>query len=221
MESLDSEIGNLPDDYITAGPPSLVWPLETSGIFSVRSLRHALTRERFHGYNFFPHDTIWVKSAPTKVQCFLWRVFHKKVASLDNLQRRGYHMANRCPMCQKTIETVDHLFLRCAFSRTIWDIICSKLLIHGPMLSDTSEFIAAWKGMNCKSPFQAVMEVLMHATIWFLWLERNERIFNDKISSSAILTTRILVNVGRWVEASGLLPKSKVLMWNQIVFDPG
>ncbi|CAN1315917.1 hypothetical protein LINPERPRIM_LOCUS29879, partial [Linum perenne] len=78
---------SLPSDIITAGPASVIWPLEKSGSFSVRSLRRLLSKERFVGFQDFPREVIWSKAVPTKVQGFCWMVWHEKIASIDNLQK--------------------------------------------------------------------------------------------------------------------------------------
>ena len=131
------------------GPSSIVWPLELAGVFSVRSYRAALSGQRFPGSNHFPHDTVWSNIVPSKIQNFIWMVFHGKIATIDNLQRRGFHMVGRCVMCNRHYELVDHLFLGCDFSGTIWNRLSSALSLIGPFHDDVVSFLLAWKGMNC------------------------------------------------------------------------
>ncbi|CAN1782834.1 Putative ribonuclease H protein At1g65750 [Linum perenne] len=56
--------------HITVGPASVVWPLECSGLFSVRSLRNSLLAERSSVFLEFPTNVIWSKAVPTKIQSF-------------------------------------------------------------------------------------------------------------------------------------------------------
>ncbi|XP_074282999.1 uncharacterized protein LOC141607544 [Silene latifolia] len=43
-----------------------------------------------------------------------------KLATVDNLQLRGFQLANRCCLCKQDVETHQHLFFRCSFSQTVW-----------------------------------------------------------------------------------------------------
>ncbi|XP_074301638.1 uncharacterized protein LOC141633040 [Silene latifolia] len=43
-----------------------------------------------------------------------------KLATVDNLQLRGFHFVNRCSLCKQVLETHQHLFFRCSFSQAVW-----------------------------------------------------------------------------------------------------
>ncbi|CAN1257445.1 Transposon TX1 uncharacterized 149 kDa protein [Linum perenne] len=171
---LMARLGQIPEGLITAGPASPIWPLETSGCFSVRSLRRSLTLDKFPGDPSFPMHSIWLAGVPSKVQAFCWMVFHSKIASLDNLQKRGFHLANRCVLCCKDEESVNHLFLRCEFAMSIWNRISSALSIFGPRANCVSNAFLEWKGMNCFPSFQGGSGFVLHAFLWFIWLERKK-----------------------------------------------
>ncbi|CAN0893202.1 Putative ribonuclease H protein At1g65750 [Linum grandiflorum] len=220
-EHLCHSLEELPVNFLTAGPASIIWPLETSSVFSVKSMRSVLTYEKFPGLLEFPADMVWNKSVPTKVQSFCWMVFHGKIASVDNLQRRGMQMANRCVLCCRCIETVDHIMLHCAFSTKVWNLIGSALSIHGPGQAEVCDFIRSWKGMNCSPPFNDAIIALMQATFWCLWLERNSRIFKDKVSLSRQVFARIVTSVGNWSRAAFVFSAEKQLFWNRFAFDNG
>ncbi|CAN0906120.1 hypothetical protein LINGRAHAP2_LOCUS24053 [Linum grandiflorum] len=125
-------LNSLPENHITVGPASVVWPLKTSGRFTVKSLRSAISAQRFLGFDFFPFEVIWVHLVPTKIQCFAWMVLHKKIATTDNLQMRGFHLVRRCALCSINGELVDHLFIQCKYSAKIWSRFSLVLSLHGP-----------------------------------------------------------------------------------------
>ncbi|CAN0913540.1 hypothetical protein LINGRAHAP2_LOCUS27995 [Linum grandiflorum] len=208
-------------DFLTAGPASLIWPLEASSVFSVKSIRAALIEEKFFGEPAFPAKTVWANCVPTKVQGFVWLVYNKRIDSMDNLQRRGLQIANRCVLCDRHIEIVDHMFLRCDFSTKVWAMICSKLLIHNPFQKGSNDFIRDWKGMNCVASFSSVMKALMHAAFWSIWLERNDLIFNERENSLRQIFCKIMVSVGNWLRAFQLFSANKLLLWNRLVLDLG
>ena len=52
---------------------------------------------------------VWVPSAPTKAAFYAWETAWGKVLTLDKLQRRGWHLPNRCYLCGCAEETIHHL----------------------------------------------------------------------------------------------------------------
>ncbi|CAN1178585.1 Putative ribonuclease H protein At1g65750 [Linum perenne] len=71
-QMLLAQLNALPREVCSEGPPSIVWSLESSGIFSVKSLARELIRRKFVGLANFPSETVWIKFAPPRVACFMW-----------------------------------------------------------------------------------------------------------------------------------------------------
>ncbi|CAN0918805.1 hypothetical protein LINGRAHAP2_LOCUS31093 [Linum grandiflorum] len=136
-------LNSLPKVHITAGPASVVWALKTSGRFTVKSLRSAISVHHFPRFDFFPFEIIWVHLVPTKIQCFAWMVLHKKIATTDNLQRRGFYSGGggRCALCSINGESVDHLFIQCKYSVEIWSRLSLVLSLHGPFHHNVAGFL--------------------------------------------------------------------------------
>ncbi|XP_074303652.1 uncharacterized protein LOC141638133 [Silene latifolia] len=44
----------------------------------------------------------------------------KKLATVDNMQHRGFYMVNRCSLCEVALDDHAHLFFNCSFSKDIW-----------------------------------------------------------------------------------------------------
>ncbi|CAN1781791.1 Putative ribonuclease H protein At1g65750 [Linum perenne] len=218
--SLITHLEELPEELITAGPAAPSWPLESSGRFSVSSLRRSLTFDIFPGDPSFPQDTIWLAGVPPKIQALCWMAFHSKIASLDNLQKRGFQLANMCVLCAKDEESIIHLFFRCEFSMSIWNRISSVLSIFGPRGNSVSNALTEWKGMNCSPSFQGGSRLVFHAFLWFVWLERNNRIFNDISARESQIYFRIMLNVGRWMVTATLFPADNMQSWIRLIFDP-
>ncbi|CAN1763258.1 Putative ribonuclease H protein At1g65750, partial [Linum perenne] len=211
----------LPPDFIKSGPAALYWPLEKSGIFSVRSMRRRLAEDKVGAATDFPHEVIWESKAPTKIQTFLWMAYHKKLATIDNLQKRGIHLVSRCVLCEVSCESVDHLLWQCSFTKEVWQRVSSLLSIFGPHCRDLDSILTGWKGLNFSPFFPETSSVLLHAFLWFSWLERNDRVFNDKAKSVDQVVARILSNIGRWLAAWNVFSPERLCRWNSFIFDPG
>ena len=61
---------------------------------------------------------------PPKVTFFAWEASRGKVLTLEQLQRRGCLLENRCFLCLSEVETVDHL-LHCAKTLVLWNFLFS------------------------------------------------------------------------------------------------
>ena len=95
----------------------MVWTASRSGVFSVKSLYSTL---ELGGSALFPYVGIWRVYVPPKVAFFTWEASWGKILTLNQLQRRGYSLANRCFLCLADAETVDHLLLHCVMTRALW-----------------------------------------------------------------------------------------------------
>ena len=71
---------------------------------------------------------IWNNRVPPKVSMFTWEVWWGKVLTGDQLKRRGFQLANRCPMCKEEEENLEHLFLHCP---TIWRFWALLIALSG------------------------------------------------------------------------------------------
>ncbi|CAN1266249.1 Receptor-like protein kinase HSL1 [Linum perenne] len=209
MELLDRGMAN----RISAGPPTLVWPLSTSSTFTVKSFNSKLRLQHFPGSLTVPISTIWSRCVPTKIQGFVWLCFLNRIMTIDNLKGRGFQMPNRCSLCFGQEESVSHIFRLCPFSSRVWRKLSSKLSCSGPFAAEVQDFISSWKGMNCVAPFELAKKVIIHSFFWFIWLERNNRIFRDSLESEVQVVFRIWLACGRWLKAFSLWSQQDFEKW--------
>jgi len=95
------------------GPNILRWKLRKRGTYSMKSSYLAMLEEH---PNDFPVKKIWMKGVTHKVTHFLWLVYRKRIATIDNLRKRGQILVNRCSLYYKVEETMDHLCQFCSFT---------------------------------------------------------------------------------------------------------
>ncbi|RVW90395.1 hypothetical protein CK203_045762 [Vitis vinifera] len=112
IEDLEGLMRSLDDLYLSPSvPDARLWPLSSSGLFSVKSFFLALSQSS--GSQNFPSKFVWNSQVPFKVKSFVWLVAHKKVNTNDMLQvRRPYKALSPdiCILCMKHGESADHLF---------------------------------------------------------------------------------------------------------------
>ena len=75
-----------------------------------------------------PTNIIWSPYVPTKVGFFAWKAWWGKVLTMQQLKKRGYQLASRCPFCRKEEEGLDHILIHCP---SIWDLWVNLISVLG------------------------------------------------------------------------------------------
>ena len=84
-------------------------------------LPNTFIREHFNMFKLF-----WSIRALPSAQCFAWRVILNRVATKDNLRRRGTTLQDTfCALCGLEEEIVSHLSFTCNIANKVWNI-CNR-----------------------------------------------------------------------------------------------
>lgn len=71
-------------------------------------------------------------------------VLSNKVLTWENAQTRNWDGPNRCVLCKQDCESVDHLFVNCSFSRSVWRevllLVNSTIVWNQGTLLDSFQF---------------------------------------------------------------------------------
>ncbi|XP_013699606.1 uncharacterized protein LOC106403308 [Brassica napus] len=66
------------------------------------------------------HDVVWFKGAIPKHSFTMWVANYDRLLTRSRLAAWGMAIAMDCPFCSRSIETRDHLFLRCEYNLDVW-----------------------------------------------------------------------------------------------------
>jgi hypothetical protein len=132
----------------------------------------------------FHCDLIWNKLAPIKVPTIAWPLFCDRLLTKYNLFVRGC-LRNDSILCQggcNDVEDVHHLFFKCPLSGVVWYGIISWLMIQCILPNNATAFASHFCGVHefCKSS-RNYLQVIWLTMVWFLWKERNNWVFNNKV----------------------------------------
>ncbi|KAJ1688971.1 hypothetical protein LUZ63_013126 [Rhynchospora breviuscula] len=89
---------------------SFCWRLKLDGKFSVKSIYKLQKAHPKVNSTLF---CLWKLNIPPRMRLFIWQMAQNKIATIDNLKKRGWHLANICSLCVSNEETVHHLFNDC------------------------------------------------------------------------------------------------------------
>jgi hypothetical protein len=132
------------------------------------------------------------------VDHFAWNLTHNSILTFSNLKKRGWEGPSRCPFCRANEENTEHLLFECGYSREVWSLLLGSALPCLP--SSASDFLHNWQSL---SPFDLHKKHLLK-TVWMwlpkfiswkIWLERNNRVFNEvcRLPSQVAIQARTLL----------------------------
>ncbi|CAM0910655.1 unnamed protein product [Alopecurus aequalis] len=176
---------------------SIVWRWTGDGMYSARSA-YNIQFAGSYSTSFVPADAIWKAKSEGKCRFFMWLLNRKRIYTADRLLARGWPCSATCSLCGNAPETADHLILGCPFLRMVWRAVArdhALPCINPPDSSSVPEvsFSAWWASIRGSVPAgeRATLDGVVAYTAWFIWRERNSRIFENKYSSRGIVATLI------------------------------
>lgn len=114
---------------------------------------------------------------PTKISFFTWLVHHNSLLTQDNLERKVRTLVNRCCMCKKELETINHLFLHCSVAHSIWDVFLSGFGVGRPQGDDIKDAFKDRDRTDFTMTGNFIWNILPYVICWNIWKEHNQRMF--------------------------------------------
>ncbi|XP_074283565.1 uncharacterized protein LOC141608112 [Silene latifolia] len=134
----------------------------------------------------------------------------KHLPMVDLLISRGLLLINRCVLCQAAAESHDHLFFSCTFSQEVWNALLQwmHLCSRSDNLWTELHWMAQTKGQrHWKNMWR---KTCLAVAVYYLWQERNQRIFTGHQHSTAFLLSQIQFTVKHRLLACSSLPSCLV-----------
>ncbi|RVX00794.1 hypothetical protein CK203_026384 [Vitis vinifera] len=139
-------LARLQDKVVEEGKEDKVcWVDTKSGTFSIKSLYASLEIRRKVQ---FPSSVVWNVWVPCKVCFFALEATWGKTLTLDQLQRRGWSLANCCFLCLSHEEFIDHILLHCDKARVLWELLFSLFRVFWVMQSTVRETLLGERLMS-------------------------------------------------------------------------
>ncbi|XP_074306038.1 uncharacterized protein LOC141641266 [Silene latifolia] len=120
---------------------------------------------------------VWRRAILPKHSVIMTLALHGKLATVDQLNKKGLIIINRCVLCKAALETHKHLFIKCSYSETIWQKLLQWMRILGRS-NHMSEEIAWISSRRAKRHWKTNWFLgCLSTLVYSLWEERNCRIF--------------------------------------------
>ena len=126
MERVEDFINVIKDNRINPFDVDIMmWKLSKDGLFSVKPSFDALEGRREVAP--FLNRMFWNQCVPSNVGFFSWEARWDWVMTMDQLKKRGFSLASRCPFCGKDKENIEHLLIHCPMIWGIWTSLLAAL----------------------------------------------------------------------------------------------
>ncbi|XP_071708111.1 uncharacterized protein [Rutidosis leptorrhynchoides] len=127
------------------------------------------------------YNIVWFANCIPKHAFITWLLMGKKLKMQDKLQtwETRYHsgISSVCSLCSQVADSHSHLFFECSFASQIWNY--SKSLSNVAMGGSQWQDVVACIGQMAaqKTSHLIVAKLLFGASVYFIWQERNRRLF--------------------------------------------
>eukprot|EP00253_Pinus_taeda_P016909 PITA_16909 len=131
---------------------------------------------------------LWKLQAPPRTRLLMWNILEDKIPTGSYLKRRAFMGRSRCVLCLQEEESTQHRFLTCPTTRSIW----TQVLLTLNMTRNWQGvgITMAWEKWWCTSAV-AKSRNLPLLVPWYVWLKRNNKIFEDKLVNWNLLPPQI------------------------------
>jgi hypothetical protein len=87
---------------------------------------------------------MWQTQAPSRAAFFSWSAALGKILIVDNLRKRHIIIVDKCFLCKRDGESVNHLLLHCDVASTMWNNIFTRFGMSWVMPSRVIDLFACW-----------------------------------------------------------------------------
>nr|GEW15224.1 hypothetical protein [Tanacetum cinerariifolium] len=143
---------------------------------------------------------VWFSHCVPRHAFNLWLIMRRCLKTQDNLRpwdvgENVIISSLRCSLCNLVMDSHEHLFFECVYSSKVWRFVHTLAGMESvsPRLKDIVDWL---RPMAAKRTFKSIVgKLILAATAYFIWSERNNRLFNNVRRSLEELNDLIMVVV--------------------------
>lgn len=122
---------------------------------------------------------VWFTQCTPKLAFILWLAIQGKLLTQDRMMVWYQGDELKCSLCNKCIDSHQHLFFECEFSDKVWKEMKAKGKFMESCHDLNSVVCYIANGGNKNNIWSIVNKIITAAVVYFLWNERNKRMFQD------------------------------------------
>lgn len=190
----------------------VIWEPHPKGIFSVDSAWELI---RPHHPALAQFGILWQPGHIPRHSFILWLAIQGRLRTMDRsvvtLDCSSY------ALCNKTMETHDHLFFSCDYASRVWNNINTRAGLRWPNLQWNS--LIQWDAANHhgrRNIRNRIARSILASSVYFLWLERNRRVFRGQAQGAQFISDQIFQTIRAQLSCmtSSAIPNAIREIWN-------
>lgn len=171
----------------------IIWSTHASGNFSIASAWNIL-RKTNGVFNL--HGLIWYHGHVPRYSWTLWLASMGRLSTMDRPIMGNFTGTRMFVLCALETESHDHLFFKCRYTDSFWTRLTSHANHQWPSTNWADILRWARKKFNKKKRFNSILAKHTLATsIYFIWTERNLRIFQAKNKPVEVLLHEAIIQI--------------------------
>jgi ribonuclease HI len=119
---------------------------------------------------------LWKQKIPPKHAHLIWKILNHALPVREKLSTRGVKCSPLCPRCNKGLESIDHVFMKCDWAKAIW--FGSPMTINFNNRDNQLSFSNWLANTLTSSDKRSVANIT--SLIYSMWHARNILIFQEK-----------------------------------------
>ncbi|XP_071704336.1 uncharacterized protein [Rutidosis leptorrhynchoides] len=141
------------------------------------------------------NHVVWYSQAIPKHSFILWLAIKGRLLTQDRILKWNPTGNYICDLCRCCLDSHEHLFFQCMYAKKVWGSM--KVLLMLRSLNDNfGDIINMLKSSPYKRNIWSIIHrLVLGATVYYIWQERNCRIFKQSSRSDAELIDIIQLNV--------------------------
>nr|GEV15804.1 RNA-directed DNA polymerase, eukaryota, reverse transcriptase zinc-binding domain protein [Tanacetum cinerariifolium] len=194
------------------------WQLGEGGEFTVKELTRLIDEKILH-VESGGHETLWNNLVPKKVNIFVWMALKGRLPVRVELDRRCIDLDSvLCPCCDNIVETCTHSLVTCDLAMSVWVKIFNWWKVGMVNVFTIDELFSSSGGVNVPTSLSRVWQSVLWTSGYFIWKERNNRVFDKKVSSINKIVQDIQLKSFEWIMRRS--KKYRSLEWQQWLWEP-
>lgn len=176
--------------------------------FSTSDTWHII-REKYAEVDWY--KVVWFKHSTPKFSFIVWLAVRDRLSTGSRMRSWNGNVDASCMFCQEPLETVEHLFFDCSYSRRIWEVLVKGVLgVHFTVnWQELLQFMVS-SGHN-KLQIYATRYAFQGA-VHGIWRERNRRRHGETACPPALLIKMIDRTVRNKLS---IMKKKRDMMWEE------
>ncbi|KAH0679367.1 hypothetical protein KY284_020452 [Solanum tuberosum] len=138
---------------------------------------------------------MWSNYGVPKWLFILYLALNRRLSTKDRMEKWGVTSYLTCPLCQVEDEDIDYLFFACKFTAGIWKKLLAWQIIHRTEGWWHEEIQWATKYMKSNINKAKVYRMVLVGTIYHVWIECNNRIFQSKQRNEEFMIRHIIKEI--------------------------